>query len=104
MHKTYVHLYFSTRPNQYKVRVGSSYSEKGGKLHEVGDLIWHPNFDYKKMDSDIALMWLSEPLEFSHEVAPIPMANQDEEIADGEITIVTGWGDIMVSANGRRCI
>ena len=81
----------------YQVRVGSSFSEKGGELYPVGDLIWHPDFNYSKMDSDIAILWLSRPLTFSDQVAPVQMMAKGEEIKDGELTVVTGWGNLFVS-------
>ncbi|CAB3225851.1 unnamed protein product [Arctia plantaginis] len=101
---TAAHCVKGARPSQYQVRVGSSYSGKGGKLYPVGDLIWHPAFDFYKMDSDIALLWLSEPLKFSEEVAPIAMADEGEEITDGEETVVTGWGHITESGGLRSML
>lgn len=49
------------------------------------------------MDSDVALIWLAEPLEYGPSISPIDMFNDGEEIKDGELTVVTGWGNTRVS-------
>ncbi|XP_072946261.1 vitellin-degrading protease-like [Epargyreus clarus] len=91
---TAAHCVLGTSPYEYQVRVGSSSSQNGGELYPVGDLVWHPGFNYNKMDSDIAILWLKKPLKFNERVAPVAMYNQGEEIMDGEATMVTGWGNI----------
>lgn len=62
----------------------------------MGEILWHPDFDYSEMSSDIALMWLSRPLQFSESIAPIEMLDEGVEIADGAETIITGWGHTKV--------
>lgn len=89
-------FYFSTLAREYSVRVGSSSSQNGGELIPAGDLTWHSNFTYSKMDSDVALIWLSSPLTFNERVAPIDMFDLNEEIPDGDITMVSGWGNLRV--------
>ncbi|CAH2058065.1 unnamed protein product, partial [Iphiclides podalirius] len=91
---TAAHCVSGTSARDYSVRVGSSSSRYGGELIPAGDLMWHPNFTYSKMDSDVALIWLSKPLTFSEKVAPIDMLEMNEEIQDGDITMVSGWGNI----------
>ncbi|XP_068623987.1 vitellin-degrading protease-like [Battus philenor] len=46
------------------------------------------------MDYDIALMQLSSRLQFDERIAPIELFRQGEEILDGELTTITGWGNI----------
>ncbi|CAK1589578.1 unnamed protein product [Parnassius mnemosyne] len=91
---TAAHCVTGTSPSDYTVRVGSSSSQIGGELYSVGDLKWHPNFTYTEMDSDVALLWLSRPLQYSESVAPIDMLELNEELLDGEITMVSGWGNL----------
>lgn len=79
------------------MRVGSSSSLEGGTLVQVEDFIYHPKFSYTKMDSDIGLLKLKTPLEFSDMVKPIEMVGHGEEIDDGALTEVSGWGNIKVS-------
>jgi hypothetical protein len=57
----------------------------------------HPDFSYNKMDHDVAIIWMATPFEFSDKVKAIDMADFGEEIKDGDITQVTGWGNTRVS-------
>ncbi|XP_049881045.1 vitellin-degrading protease-like isoform X3 [Pectinophora gossypiella] len=91
---TAAHCVRGSRPENFQIRVGSSILNKGGELYPVGEIIWHPDFEFSKMNKDIAVMWLSEPLRFSDEVMAIPMLSEDVEIEEGEETTVTGWGAI----------
>jgi hypothetical protein len=38
------------------VRAGSRFKDKGGHLHEVRQIILHPDFNEDDLDSDIALL------------------------------------------------
>ncbi|XP_063392609.1 vitellin-degrading protease-like [Cydia fagiglandana] len=90
---TAAHCVIGSSPNDYHVRVGSSSNKEGGLLVPVADLIYHPNFSFNKMDNDIALLRLSSPLEFSDTVKSIEMMGDGEEVDDGAITEVSGWGN-----------
>ncbi|KAM3962190.1 vitellin-degrading protease [Aphomia sociella] len=91
---TAAHCMMAPNPNDYEVRVGSSLSSEGGDIYPVGDFVSHPGFSYSKMDNDIALIWLSRPIEFNENATSIDMFENGEEIEDGELTVVTGWGNI----------
>lgn len=77
--------------------MGSSQVKEGGDLIAVEDLQWHNGFTYSKMDYDIAVLLLKEPVEFNDKVAVVDLADEDYEIDDGEFTVVTGWGNLRVS-------
>ncbi|XP_049881025.1 vitellin-degrading protease-like isoform X2 [Pectinophora gossypiella] len=77
----------------FEVRVGSSLVNTGGQLYPVGAIILHGRYNkYHLIENDIAVVWLSIPLQFSDDVKAIPMINDYTEIQEGEETIVTGWG------------
>jgi hypothetical protein len=46
----------SIDPHDILVRAGSSIKDKGGHLHEVNQIIVHPDFNEDDLDSDIALL------------------------------------------------
>lgn len=54
------------------------------------------------MDSDIAVLWLSWPLEFNAAVKQVKMLEAGEELDDGVLTVVTGWGNTAVSYKFRE--
>lgn len=57
------HVCYSEDHEDILVRVGTDVRDKGGHLHEVSQIILHPNYDpdSTNYDSDIALLkvWLS---------------------------------------------
>ncbi|XP_041971856.1 vitellin-degrading protease-like [Aricia agestis] len=92
---TAAHCVVGSKPQEYTVRVGSSFSSRGGQIYPVGDFVWHPAFTFRNMESDVALIWLARPMRFSEKIKPIEMFGIGEEIKEGEITVVTGWGSLL---------
>ncbi|XP_013139065.1 PREDICTED: plasminogen-like [Papilio polytes] len=99
---TAAHCVTGSNARDYSVRVGSSSSQSGGQVIPVSDLVWHRNFTYSKMDCDVALVRLAVPLVFSDSIAPIDMLQVNEEIPDGDITMVTGWGNLRETGGYPR--
>ncbi|NWI69691.1 OVCH2 protein, partial [Todus mexicanus] len=58
----------------------------------VKQYIIHPSFNKTTMDSDIALLHLAEPLEFSHYVRPVCLPATEETVQPSRVCVVTGWG------------
>ena len=63
---------------------------------EVEDVIVHPEFNPFNFENDIAILRLSEPVQFSQDLFPIclPAPVIDDQITDysGESALITGWG------------
>ena len=49
-------FYFRNEDNKMYVRVGSQISTEGGRLHKVSTVIYHPEFNYKKLSTDVAVV------------------------------------------------
>ncbi|XP_067635708.1 transmembrane protease serine 9-like [Eurosta solidaginis] len=77
-------------PRFYQVRVGSVQRAAGGQLLNVKRII--VNKSYGNFLNDIALLELEEPLEFTKNIQPIEIA--DEEVPSGEDVIISGWGTL----------
>lgn len=60
------------------------------------------NYDDRNQDFDIALLELSTPLQFSEKMQPIPLANESDNIPDGTMCLVSGWGDRRQFTLNRR--
>lgn len=54
----------------------------------------HEDFNTLSYDSDIALIQLSSPLEYSSAVRPVCLPHSTEPPFSSEICAVTGWGSI----------
>lgn len=44
------------------------------------------------MDSDIALLQLTEPLKLNHYVRPVCLPEEEEEVQPSQVCTITGWG------------
>ncbi|CAG2053116.1 unnamed protein product [Timema podura] len=75
-----------------RVRAGSSFQGDGGSIHYIDTLISHSQFDIESVDYDIALLKVSSPFVFSDKIQPIRLPTQDEELIEGTMGTVTGWG------------
>ncbi|XP_053881770.1 ovochymase-2 isoform X2 [Malaclemys terrapin pileata] len=58
----------------------------------VKQYIIHQDFNEITMDSDIALLQLTEPLEFNHYVRPVCLPEKDEVVQPSRVCTTTGWG------------
>lgn len=80
-------------PN-FKVRVGSSYSEKGGLLLKVNRIYQHHQYSASVVDYDFSILELEDydtsALGFELQYAKLPTA---DDVADGTLVTVSGWGN-----------
>lgn len=79
------------------VRVGSEdpYAE-GGATYSVSEVIVHPDYADVATGSDIALIKLSEPLKFTHNVQPIAIMSPEQDYLQevGTLALTSGWGSL----------
>lgn len=76
----------------YSVRAGSSIRGSGGQVRNVERIINHPRYGSNGFDSDVSIIKLSSPLEWTDGVQPIQLAPRGYQVGDGEYTTVSGWG------------
>ncbi|XP_077288094.1 mite allergen Eur m 3-like [Arctopsyche grandis] len=87
-------------PNNFKVRVGSVFTKNGGQEENVYKIIKHPNFSIHTSDNDIALLFLTNPLQIDDQTTKIiPMPSQDIRVKNGSEAIIAGWGDNITGGN-----
>ncbi|XP_017047450.1 trypsin alpha-like [Drosophila ficusphila] len=87
-------------PKHFQVRVGSALKNSKGTLIKVKAIISHEKYNNPKFANDIAVMRLSEPLEFSSKVQAIPLAKRNP--SRGTLAITTGWGAWKVIPFGEE--
>jgi len=79
------------------VRVGSEdpYAE-GGVTYSVSEVVVHPDYADVTTGSDIALIKLSEPLKFTHNVQPIAIMTPEQDYLQevGTMALTSGWGSL----------
>lgn len=76
----------------FVIRAGSTSRKSSGTLVKVDSVILHENFVFKFLQNDIAVVRLSERLEFTNQVQPIPLAETNPE--PGTMSLAAGWGQI----------
>lgn len=87
---TAYHCFWNTEVFTIKIRVGSTYSDKGGQLVDVEDMIGHKDYDHKWAVNDIMIIRLSEKVELSDSVKVLPLASMEK--AAGTKAFASGWG------------
>ncbi|CAM5149961.1 unnamed protein product [Natator depressus] len=66
--------------------------QEHSQRRSVKQYIIHQDFNEITMDSDIALLQLTEPLEFNHYVRPVCLPEKDEVVQPSRVCTTTGWG------------
>jgi Trypsin len=88
-----VHLGSTTRFNFN----GSSYAQNFEITADNAHVIKHPNYNASTWENDIALIQLSQPIQFNEQAMPIEYANQYNtsisNVSSGQIALLTGWGE-----------
>ncbi|KAL3276626.1 hypothetical protein HHI36_011998 [Cryptolaemus montrouzieri] len=90
---TAAHCMHNVRIEYLKVRLGSTYSDRGGYMVGVANEFIHPEFDIATLDYDIAVLKLERALTFTETIQPINLPKQGDIIFSlYAYPIVTGWG------------
>ena len=89
-----------TASSQVQVIVGDhSLASNDGyeQVFDVAQIIMHPQYNIRnRMDHDVALLKLNGQIQYNDQVSPICLPRND--VADGYLCTVTGWGDTMGKA------
>ncbi|XP_047994465.1 LOW QUALITY PROTEIN: trypsin CFT-1-like [Leguminivora glycinivorella] len=76
----------------YRVRVGSSFANRGGVVHNAARIIAHPFYNPSTQDNDIAIVRLATRITFNINTQPGPIAGANYNLADNEVVWASGWG------------
>ncbi|XP_066475284.1 ovochymase-2 [Tiliqua scincoides] len=66
--------------------------EQNSQKRLVKQYMIHPAFNSTTMDSDIALVQLSKPLDFNQYVRPVCLPEREDKIEPSQVCVITGWG------------
>uniref|UniRef100_A0A182T724 trypsin n=1 Tax=Anopheles maculatus TaxID=74869 RepID=A0A182T724_9DIPT len=86
------------------VRVGSSEHADGGTVVRVARIVEHPNYDDSTIDHDYSLLELESELTFSDKVQPVALPEQDEQVEDGTMATVSGWGNTQSATESNAVL
>ncbi|XP_016930530.3 trypsin 3A1 [Drosophila suzukii] len=87
-----------SKPQYYAVRAGSTDWSNGGSYIRVQRIIPHPKFhEPTRMNNDIAIVQLQQPLVYSREIQPISLASSLDQIKPTAQLFVSGWGSTAIT-------
>lgn len=74
------------------VRAGSTSRSSGGLYIKVAQITRHPQYDAATIDYDIAVIELSQQMNFIATMKPIPLPASNFLAQPGMLAVVSGWG------------
>lgn len=83
--------------NRWRVRVGSTYANSGGVVHNVDQIINHPGFSFWTADNDVGILRTATVIAFHSLVQPGTIAGANYNLADNQAVWAIGWGRTAVS-------
>ncbi|XP_011177423.1 trypsin alpha [Zeugodacus cucurbitae] len=78
--------------SNYWIRAGTVKFNTGGVVIQVAEVKIHPQYPTNSYEYDVALLRLSNPLNYSDTIKPILLASV--ELPEGTPTIISGWGGV----------
>ncbi|XP_047027195.1 trypsin, alkaline B-like [Helicoverpa zea] len=85
--------------NRFRIRVGSTWANSGGVVHNVNQNIIHPQFDSRTLNNDIAILRSTTTFSFNNNVRPGSIAGANYNPADNQAVWAAGWGDTFSGSN-----
>lgn len=103
---TAAHCVEDMDPKKLKVRAGEWNTQKISELYahqdrQVRDYVIHPQYTSSNLFNDIALLFLTDPVEIAPHVNIACLPSQDENI-ESEKCIATGWGRDQWGIEGKH--
>nr|AAB28240.1 HSUP59 [Trichoplusia ni] len=99
---TAAHCVYYSPPNQFRLRVGSSYVNSGGVMHNVNSLRYHPNYSDSSYRYDVGLVRTSSNINQNNNVRPAPIAGSNYNLGNNQNVWATGWRHSSGSNNNRQ--
>jgi len=90
---TAAHCVAGAQPSALSIRYNTLTHASGGTIVQVSTFNAHENYNSGTIDSDVALLFLSEPLILGQTQAQrIALVPENHDPQAGEINVVSGWG------------
>ncbi|XP_022821659.1 trypsin, alkaline C-like [Spodoptera litura] len=93
------HCIAGDAPNRWRIRVGSSYANSGGVVHNVAQIIVHPSYNSRSLDNDIGILRSASVFSFNNNVQPASIAGSNYNLGVNQPVWAAGWGDVYPGLN-----
>ncbi|CAG4951968.1 unnamed protein product [Parnassius apollo] len=98
--------FFRENPNVLKVRIGSNHSRIGGEMVDALEVYFHPSYNPRTLQNNIAVIRLRYHLFFSYHRTPkiIAISHSPGSIPDTAEVLLLGWGVKKHDAGGPAIV
>uniref|UniRef100_A0A2A4JRB9 Peptidase S1 domain-containing protein n=1 Tax=Heliothis virescens TaxID=7102 RepID=A0A2A4JRB9_HELVI len=86
------------------IRMGTTFVNTGGSLHEVSRIIVHESYNSPVRDNDIAVVVLSSPATVSSTVQLASIAAASQEVPDDSLVTAVGWGVTSLDSSSASTV
>ncbi|KAJ8736125.1 hypothetical protein PYW08_006781 [Mythimna loreyi] len=78
--------------NRIRIRVGSTWANSGGVVHNIAFYINHPSYNPHTINNDVAVMRSATTIVHNNNVRPVAIAGANYHLADNQVVWTAGWG------------
>ncbi|XP_022821673.1 trypsin, alkaline B-like [Spodoptera litura] len=96
------HCFYRDPINRWRIRVGSTFAHSGGVMHAASNVIIHPNFDDRTLDSDICVVHSASAFTFNNNVRAASIAGSNYWVGDYQPVWAAGWGSTFDGGPGSN--
>ncbi|KAG6458189.1 hypothetical protein O3G_MSEX010717 [Manduca sexta] len=89
---TAAHCPHGDSTNRWRVRVGSTNANSGGRIINSQRFIIHANYNRRTLNNDIAIIRLAATITFSNTARAVSYAGVSHILRDGQTVWAAGWG------------
>ncbi|CAK1543657.1 unnamed protein product [Leptosia nina] len=88
------HCFYRDTARQWRIRIGSTYANSGGVVHNINRIIMHPQYNHAITDNDVAVVRSNSAFNFNANVARASIASANYWLPDNAPVWAIGWGRI----------
>lgn len=86
---------------QFEVRAGADISNDGGVLYEIEKMMLHPDFKHSPRMHDMALLEMSDDIQFTDRINKIPMVDENFILSENKTVETSGYGRLCMNCTSR---
>ncbi|KAG6460007.1 hypothetical protein O3G_MSEX011720 [Manduca sexta] len=96
------HCAYNEPVNRWRVRIGSTFANSGGIVHNFNRSRVYPNYNPRTLNNDIAIMQTATTIAFNNVAQPARIAGPNYIVRDNEVLWAAGWGAIEYKGPGSE--
>ncbi|KAJ8736112.1 hypothetical protein PYW08_006768 [Mythimna loreyi] len=89
---TAAHCTIGDPASRWRIRVGSTWANSGGVVHNTNSIINHPQYNSNTYNNDIAVLRSASTFTFNNNARAAPIAGSNYNLADNQVVWAAGWG------------